>query len=106
MSNYYADELVKQPKELMDGTKKPNVDKFFKRKVIGMQIISNQSVSMCDLKIGRGCLTSGIAGSGFIFMNECDINDSLESENIQHMQWPTHSPDINPIEHVWDMLDR
>ncbi|GFY17991.1 transposable element Tcb2 transposase [Trichonephila clavipes] len=30
----------------------------------------------------------------------------LEAETIQSMEWPACSPDLNPIEHVWDMIGR
>ena len=30
----------------------------------------------------------------------------LEAENVPILQWPAYSPDMSPIEHVWDALDR
>lgn len=34
------------------------------------------------------------------------VTDYLEEAEIQRMEWPAFSPDMNPIEHVWDMLHR
>ena len=30
----------------------------------------------------------------------------LEAENVPVRPWPTYSPDMSPVEHVWDALDR
>jgi hypothetical protein len=33
----------------------------------------------------------------------CDI---LQDRNVSVLPWPVKSPDLNPTEHVWGLLDR
>ncbi|GBM65998.1 hypothetical protein AVEN_152202-1 [Araneus ventricosus] len=34
------------------------------------------------------------------------MDDYLQQETIQRIEWPARSLDLNPIEHVWDALER
>ncbi|GFW57778.1 polypeptide N-acetylgalactosaminyltransferase 13 [Trichonephila clavipes] len=34
------------------------------------------------------------------------VDECLQSQDITRMDWPAYSPNLNPIEHVWDMLGR
>ncbi|KAL1274382.1 hypothetical protein QQF64_027196 [Cirrhinus molitorella] len=34
------------------------------------------------------------------------VREFLHDSNVNVLPWPAKSPDLNPIEHVWDLLDR
>ncbi|GFU59972.1 transposable element Tcb1 transposase [Trichonephila clavipes] len=58
-------------------------------------------------------LFRGAMGAEFLFMDENArrhraniVDECLQSEKITRMDWPAYSPDLNPIEHVGDMLGR
>ncbi|GFW34907.1 transposable element Tcb1 transposase [Trichonephila clavipes] len=55
----------------------------------------------------------GAIGDSFVFQDDNArphrarlVENMLEAGTIQRMEWPACFPDLNPIEHVWDMLGR
>ncbi|GFX68090.1 transposable element Tcb1 transposase [Trichonephila clavipes] len=58
-------------------------------------------------------LFRGAMGAEFLFMDDNArphraniVDECLQSEDITRMDWPAYSSDLNPIEHVLDMLGR
>ncbi|KFM63731.1 Transposable element Tcb1 transposase, partial [Stegodyphus mimosarum] len=85
--------------------------------------------SRTDLHVQTGTMTSqiyrdvileqhvrlfrGVMGAQFMFMDDNAhphrahiVSECLQSEDIIRMDWPAFSPDLNPVEHVWDTLGR
>ena len=55
-------------------------------------------------RILRQCVIPFVQRHNLTFQQVC--RDFLTQNNVIPLDWPPYSPDLSPIEHLWDELDR
>ncbi|CAH2254843.1 jg15395 [Pararge aegeria aegeria] len=66
-----------------------------------------RGVTVCEHTVRRRFEEAGLSSFVPAKVPRLEVTQAyLNDININVIEWPARSPDMNPIEHVWDMQNR